>query len=693
MITLCMAGFTFGQTSSLSIETGPRLSFPLGQWSSELISTGFGGEIGLSYDPGEIAGLLLRGGLRYEHSSVQSITSLSFIGADAGAGWQFQLSPRFGLKALAGGGYSYGILEDDSFSGGQLSAFGGLGGNFLVSPSLDLELIATYRAELGLAHLLDVWIGARYYFSGTNQRRRTIEAARSSDGLQTPPPGKGLRIENLELDEIFPVFYTYYDDHPIGSMELYNPGTDPIVYPKISLYIPQFMETPREVDLPDGIEGGRRIPLDLTALFNDDILSVTEATKVSGQLKIEYTIANRQYGESREISIRILDRNAITWNDDRRAAAFVTAKDPAIMAISKHAAGAVRNVGPDALDKNMVTAMGLFSVLDILDTNYVVDPQNSYKEFSRNITAVDYLQFPRQTLEYRAGDCDDLSVLYAAMLESVGVETAFITVPGHIYLAFRAAYTPRELGRILSSQQELIVIDNVAWFPVEVTIPEKGFMEAWETGAREWRDASESGSAKLIPVHDTWSVYEPVALPGSIEIAAPAASEVLNAFRRELSEYVDREMGPRVQSLLARINNRGESPQLINALGVLYARYGHMDQAIEQFNRAVSQSDYAPAVINLGNLASLEDDWEVAVDYYSRAAKMRPDNSAVLLGLARAYFELGQYGMARSAYELLDDADPILAGQYAYLNGADDSAARAAAAGRDNRTVLWAEED
>ena len=33
----------------------------------------------------------------------------------------------------------------------------------------------------------------------------------------------------------------------------------------------------------------------------------------------------------------------------------------------------------------------------------------------------------KQTLEYRAGDCDDLSILYSALLESVGVETAFIT--------------------------------------------------------------------------------------------------------------------------------------------------------------------------------------------------------------------------------------------------------------------------
>jgi hypothetical protein len=39
-------------------------------------------------------------------------------------------------------------------------------------------------------------------------------------------------------------------------------------------------------------------------------------------------------------------------------------------------------------------------------------------------------------LYYRGGDCDDLSILYCSLLEVLGLDTAFITVPGHIYAAF-----------------------------------------------------------------------------------------------------------------------------------------------------------------------------------------------------------------------------------------------------------------
>jgi transglutaminase-like putative cysteine protease len=35
---------------------------------------------------------------------------------------------------------------------------------------------------------------------------------------------------------------------------------------------------------------------------------------------------------------------------------------------------------------------------------------------------------------YRAGDCDDLSILYCSLLEAIGIRTAFVTIPGHIFM-------------------------------------------------------------------------------------------------------------------------------------------------------------------------------------------------------------------------------------------------------------------
>jgi transglutaminase-like putative cysteine protease len=50
--------------------------------------------------------------------------------------------------------------------------------------------------------------------------------------------------------------------------------------------------------------------------------------------------------------------------------------------------------------------------------------QNSIR-YVRDIADTEVLQTPLKTLEYGAGDCDDKSMLLAAMLESIGHETRF----------------------------------------------------------------------------------------------------------------------------------------------------------------------------------------------------------------------------------------------------------------------------
>ena len=72
------------------------------------------------------------------------------------------------------------------------------------------------------------------------------------------------------------------------------------------------------------------------------------------------------------------------------------------------------------------------------------------KKISKNKMAVDTLKFPRQTIDYKSGDCSDLSILYCALLESMQIETAFITVPGHIFMAVNLGVTPEAANKAFS---------------------------------------------------------------------------------------------------------------------------------------------------------------------------------------------------------------------------------------------------
>lgn len=59
--------------------------------------------------------------------------------------------------------------------------------------------------------------------------------------------------------------------------------------------------------------------------------------------------------------------------------------------------------------------------------NYINDPPD------------EYIKPPEETLTTMSGDCDDASVLLAAMLESIGIPTAYEHVPNHVYIQ---AYIP-----------------------------------------------------------------------------------------------------------------------------------------------------------------------------------------------------------------------------------------------------------
>jgi hypothetical protein len=172
--------------------------------------------------------------------------------------------------------------------------------------------------------------------------------------------------------------------------------------------------------------------------------------------------------------------------------------------------------------------------LNLYGINYVIDPSSSYIEMAENASALDSLNYPYQTLMYRGGDCDDLSILFCSLLEVLGVETAFITVPGHIYAAFDVGVRREELGAGERSLGTFIEYGGKLWVPVEITIPGEGFNRAWQVGAREWRSAGDE--AMLYPMRDSWELYQPVSVPGAGDRLPdlPEEREIVRRFETEM---------------------------------------------------------------------------------------------------------------------------------------------------------------
>jgi tetratricopeptide (TPR) repeat protein len=688
------------EQSPFSVLLSPAFALPLAG-SADLFDPGAAVSLAAEYTLGSSGAMIrpfLAAGGEYAYLPVKDGTSLSLVSAEAGGGVFLHFSPRFSLRASAGGGYWYGVLADGGASASSPTLQAGAALSYLFTPALSLSLGSSYRRHLGVYQGLAFSLGSVVYLAGREERRVAIERslpirAELLAGARQHRVGTGVELEKVELAEIFPVFRSWYDERPLGRAVLVNREKTPVADIRLTFYMKQFMDGPKDCPAPARLGPGESVTVDVTSLFTERILEVTESTKASAELVLEYRLGTELYRDVRNLTVRLLDRNAMNWSDDRRAAAFVTAKDPRVLAFAKNTTGLVREKGPQAVDPAILTAMAIFKTMDIYGLNYVVDPKTPFVEFSKSTGSVDYLQFPRQTLEYRAGDCDDLSILYAALLESVGIETAFITVPGHIYMAFATEMNPAEASRGLTNTADLIIRDGRVWMPVEVTIRRDGFIRAWQEGGRQWREAVSKGAAGFHPIHDAWGEYEPVGLPGTgAELTLPSSDSILAAFLAEAVKFVDREILPKITLLEEEVRRAGGSPASRNRLGVLYARYGRLEQAEKEFSGALERGDYLPALLNLGNLLFMQKEFPRALLVYQRAARLEPDSPAVILAQSRVHHEMEKYDLARKGYERLAAMDPALAARFAYLGSTDDGAGRAEAAGVKRGVIVWSEE-
>jgi tetratricopeptide (TPR) repeat protein len=276
------------------------------------------------------------------------------------------------------------------------------------------------------------------------------------------------------------------------------------------------------------------------------------------------------------------------------------------------------------------------------------------------------------------------------LLESLKVETAFITIPGHVLIAFALASNQDAARKTFRHTEELIFLDGKVWVPLEVAECKNSFLDAWLAGARQWRTARK---AHLCAVSTFESSRKAVSSAESgSALSLPDERQVVDNFQREVARVVDWEIEDQRAPLMAAMNQSDDSPKALNALGLLYVRYDLRAKAEALFQEAVKGSEYVPALVNLGNLRLLAKQPMVALGFYKRAAAAAPNEPAVLLGLARSHHWLQAYHLARLGHEELQRCSPEIAAQFSYLSVSGEDAERAAEANGVKEIMVWGEE-
>ena len=596
------------------------------------------------------------------------------IGISAGGGLSFSPLDFLALRLVASGGYYQAFLGGDS--GGSAYVRADLGATWRLAPTLSLGL------GLGYAD----------YLSSPSPFLQILDASLALTIRPSPEKHQPrLEMPGVELRPLFPVFRKYFDTHPFGKLSLRNGESGAIEKVRVTFFMKGFMDAPKTCAEIPAMKAGEALDVDLFALLNDSILGLTEETKVQGTIEVTYEFHGETIALSRTESVRVYHRNAMTWEDDRRAAAFVTAKDPTVLRMAKAINSAVRDNPSPAASLNFRLALGLFEEMGLYGMRYAVSPGGSYAESSVNRFAVDFLQFPRQTIEYKGGDCSDISILYAALLEALGIETAFITVPGHIFLAFDCGMGPDEAASTFSHAEDLVIMGGKVWVPVEITLVKDGFLTAWKEAGREWRE--NAATRAFYPLHEAWALYEPVGLPGeALDLGSLGGADFRRRYDAAIRTFAEREVAAREVALKAEVARPGSGPAALNRLGVLYARFGLFDKAKAQFEAAIKAGGKAaaPAYVNLGNIYFLGKDWDRAREEYEAARKADASNWSAMLGLAKIDYERENYGSAKDLYLKALALRPELSSRYAFLAEKASETTRAAAA--DERgAVEWSE--
>ena len=498
--------------------------------------------------------------------------------------------------------------------------------------------------------------------SDDNRAILNVAFAERTKSLEFENNAPQLLLSDLNLQTVFSAAYKNYRDSPIGSVKLENVAATDYGNLRLSFQIKEFMDFPTSVEIAM-IKGNEIMEIPIKATFNNRILEVDEDTGVQVEVKLIYSRDGRKDDISLTQPMTIYGKNAIVWRESEMIGSFVTPKDDTLRDYVRQVINSYQP-DPGPLNEKLVAAMAYFSSLTAAGTNYIVDPNTPFTDLRED--QIDYVQFPRETLRLKSGDCDDLSVLISAGLENLGIRTAFIEIPGHLFLMFDTGLAADEADLISQDNSLLAFKDGNVWIPLEATMVNTNFNEAWAEGARKYQVALAANELGIIDLNQAWQQYQPVTLPKasySIDLPEKKRTEslVAQATNLLLVKSIDRLVLP-YQTMV--INN----PENISArlqIAILYARYGLYEDAEIAFEALDELAPENSSVkTNQGNLYFLQQDYKRAISSYTRAAALDSADGGIWINLSMSQYKAGQLKKARSSYQQAVDLDATLKTDY-----------------------------
>ena len=468
---------------------------------------------------------------------------------------------------------------------------------------------------------------------------------------------EGPIFKEAKIEDIFPSIKNSYPFDPLGYVVVENRGAEAVRNLKVFLEAKKYMDFPTETEEIEILEIGDSARLELHATLNDQIMEVTGNTQFQMSLKASYHDGTKRVEtQPKSYTLTLYNRNAMTWAPSDKLASFVTFIDPTVKLFAGNIIQMYRDEEVSFINERILKAMRLFQTLGAYGMTYVEDPQAPFRFTSENPEAIDYVQFPLDTIHRRIGDCDDGVVLYSAMLESVGIPTALVDFPGHVYPMFDTGVPVEKAHKITGDLDLIIPYKGTVWIPVETTLWRKTFTDVWRNAAFRFYNTPPS-EKKIIEMSQAWKKYQPAPISGrGLDLEVPSKSEIDGLLAEDFVRQHEEKVDFIVKNNPRLVNATDDDYKSHNRLGAIYGRSMLYDESISEFKKALKANpDYLEARINLGYVYYLRRDYDEAIEEFSRidSEKVRPAGrrARIHFNLGMAYYRQGDRDRAEEEWE------------------------------------------
>lgn len=424
-----------------------------------------------------------------------------------------------------------------------------------------------------------------------SNRLEFVYGESASDTVKFEVNAPAVEIDSLFISDLFPAQLIHHTRHPVGYARIRNNSLKTYQSLKFSVYIPEAMSLPSDTTLAI-LRPAQVLEIPFTIPLAAHKLKDLQ-TDVIAQSKIEVIYFEQGKERKRTLSrpVRIFNRNAMDWRIEESVGAFIEPENPTIMNLAaRFLQQAVLPEAANPLHKTYV----LWEGLRAMNLQYRSDPYTTYKGITN-----DRVKTPVEVLKDRAGDCDDLSVLFVSCLESQGISTALALTPNHIFPMFNTGLTENQWHQLGVPRDQLVEWQNQIWIPIEATSIAEDFKLAWSKGKQVFSTYAELGDLTILDTEQILKAYPPACLfcdqKIDLTFSPPSSTKMLvfNDFAPDSNRKAHLlamagKLDEARRIYLGLVRQDSTNANVVNNLGNVYLMLGFTDSALFCYDRALA---------------------------------------------------------------------------------------------------------